>query len=220
MQPSRLETIGNDIVDLHAVEPPLHPRYLARVFTEREQLCIGESRTLLWLHWAAKEAAYKALKRLYPNFRFVPREIEFDALVSEIRVGDISLVASYIISPEKVYVSCNCNVRVDWIQEWSSEAGEDCDPPQLSRDVRALALEKISNYLSISAEHLTIVTDEHCKIPRLYLRGSRTEHLLSFAHHGRYVACAFLKAHTDARLFEERLGRFKHPRIAPSLGVY
>lgn len=61
--------IGNDIVDLE--RSPKHKaqdqRFMQRVFTPQEQAAILEAKdpeTLLWLFWAAKEAAYKAISKI------------------------------------------------------------------------------------------------------------------------------------------------------------
>lgn len=61
--------IGNDIVDLEC--SPKHKaqdqRFMQRVFTPQEQAAIlkaNDPETLLWLFWAAKEAAYKAISKI------------------------------------------------------------------------------------------------------------------------------------------------------------
>ena len=75
-------SVGNDVVDLADPEARLdrlHPRFEQRVFcaAERDQLEASCSRQALhWALWAAKESAYKALKRLAPETVFSPKEFE------------------------------------------------------------------------------------------------------------------------------------------------
>ncbi len=77
-------SVGNDVVDLADPETRLgglHPRFVERVFcaAERERLAASRSRHVLhWALWAAKESAYKALKRLAPETVFAPREFEVE----------------------------------------------------------------------------------------------------------------------------------------------
>jgi phosphopantetheinyl transferase (holo-ACP synthase) len=74
-----LTCIGNDIVDLN------HPgnrgksrdrRFVSRVFTAEEQERIDGAAApdaLLWMLWAAKEAAFKAAVKRKPGTAFIPR---------------------------------------------------------------------------------------------------------------------------------------------------
>ncbi len=67
--------VGNDIVDLQ--NPTAHPRFLQRICTSEEQkavLAYSEPSTALWTLWAIKEATYKAVKKLDPNARFLPKQ--------------------------------------------------------------------------------------------------------------------------------------------------
>ena len=62
--------VGNDIVDLRDPQSrseSLHPRFDTRVFSERERRIIGEaadSERVRWKLWAAKEAAYKLMRKM------------------------------------------------------------------------------------------------------------------------------------------------------------
>ena len=75
-------SVGNDVVDLADPETrldALHPRFEERVFraVERDLLEASRSRHALhWALWAAKESAYKAVKRLVPETVFSPKEFE------------------------------------------------------------------------------------------------------------------------------------------------
>lgn len=69
--------LGNDLVDLSSPRiklKHLNARFLQRVFTKEEQASIlannDNNSTILWAIWAAKEAAYKACKKLLPDLIF------------------------------------------------------------------------------------------------------------------------------------------------------
>ncbi len=75
-------TLGNDIVDLSYPDNKLsrlHPRFCTRVFTDMEREMLNHNPTsskILWLLWAAKEAAFKACQKQYPNILFAYKEFE------------------------------------------------------------------------------------------------------------------------------------------------
>lgn len=76
--------IGNDVVDLRETETyagAQHPGFDRRVFGAAECDAIARARDprrLRWMLWAAKEAAYKALRREDPSFVFSPRALVVD----------------------------------------------------------------------------------------------------------------------------------------------
>jgi len=77
--------VGNDIVDLdHKDNNNKHndKRFVSRVFTNTEQNAIDEADDpdlLLWSIWAAKETAYKIIKKIDPGFTLSYKGIEVDA---------------------------------------------------------------------------------------------------------------------------------------------
>jgi phosphopantetheine--protein transferase-like protein len=86
-----LTSIGNDIVDLtspDSIGKSRDRRFIARVFTPEEEERIDRSTspdTALWMCWAAKEAAFKAVSKLKTGLYFrhrayivtLPRDGEF-----------------------------------------------------------------------------------------------------------------------------------------------
>ena len=74
-----MTSIGNDIVDLtspDSIGKSLDRRFIARVFTPEEQERIDRSESpdaTLWMLWAAKEAAFKAVSKLKPGLSFIHR---------------------------------------------------------------------------------------------------------------------------------------------------
>jgi len=74
-----LPHVGNDVVDLTqstAKKKSRNIRFLNRVFTPEEQSSILSSPfpdLRLWSCWAAKEAAYKAISKAYPDIPSIPK---------------------------------------------------------------------------------------------------------------------------------------------------
>ncbi|MEI7638026.1 MAG: 4'-phosphopantetheinyl transferase superfamily protein [Syntrophus sp. (in: bacteria)] len=84
-----MTSIGNDIVDLtspDSIGKSLDRRFIARVFTPEEQERIDRSDspdTTLWMVWAAKEAAFKAVIKLKPGLSFTHRAYVVTSPLSE-----------------------------------------------------------------------------------------------------------------------------------------
>jgi phosphopantetheinyl transferase (holo-ACP synthase) len=84
-----LTSIGNDIVDLtspDSIGKCRDRRFIARVFTPEEQERIDRSAspdTTLWMLWAAKEAAFKAVSKLKPGLTFMHRAYTVTATMGE-----------------------------------------------------------------------------------------------------------------------------------------
>lgn len=201
-----LLTIGNDVVDLSADEPALHRRFTTRVFTDYERVRIGADRGKLWLYWAAKEAAYKALKRNHPDLCFIPIRFEFDEIINVVKFGNYSVYCKTIVTSNYVLVNCSNQRDVflsGALRSWVHEVGDadvgiggDIDMRSPSRVVRALALKNIAQRLGVSEAQLSIKSSSDAamgSVPLLQLRGAQSEHLLSFSHHGRYVAASFIE---------------------------
>ena len=77
--------VGNDVVDLQAESTSRKTedlRFMRRVFTARERQRIQnhpDPEISLWMHWAAKEAAYKVISKLHkPRPVFAHAQFEVD----------------------------------------------------------------------------------------------------------------------------------------------
>ena len=92
--------IGNDVVDLRDPEThagSIHPRFDARVMATSERAWLAGRPTPdrdRWMLWAAKEAAYKAMRRLDSTLVFSPSrfvvELDDDG-VGTVTVGETVL---------------------------------------------------------------------------------------------------------------------------------
>jgi phosphopantetheinyl transferase (holo-ACP synthase) len=185
--------LGNDVVDLSDPETlgPRHARFDARVFTREERAALAaapDPERLRWRLWAAKEAAYKCLKKLAPETRFSPARfaVRLDGetsgtveaggrrlRVALFREGDaLHAVASDESDPGAALIAL------------AERSGEE----DASRAVRALAREAAAAELGCRPEELSI--EREGRRPRLRRRGGLPELDLSLSHHGRFLAAA------------------------------
>ncbi len=197
-------SVGNDVVDLRDPEADLrslHPRFAERVFTAAEREMLREARqtqgevahrALHWALWAAKESAYKALKRRTPEAVFSPRAFEvhlpdallilggqaagsvvhrgrpFPLLVR--RDGDSLHAVARSLDLEYEAILCRVGMTAD-------------DP---SQDARRLAAQALSSALGLDSAAVQIVR----RPPEAVYRGRLVAADLSLSHHGRFVAFA------------------------------
>ena len=200
-------SIGNDIVDFAAVGVALHSRYLDRVFSNEEQVRIGDSGSRFWQYWAAKESAYKAYKRIFPNLKFSPISFTFNhenSLVVSTR-GAISCES--IVTDDFVYVSCamptnpkksgceQSQAIESWIVKDETLLDRLKDSPTVSARIRTFAIKTIAKKLEIESERIYISNETYSphrydKIPLLFVDSKPSTRLISLSHDGRFLAFA------------------------------
>ena len=193
--------VGNDVVDLGDAEARLgnlHPRFVERVFVREERrriFCSPDPKVSLWTYWAAKESAYKALKKVEREAAFAP-----SAWVVELgsRHGPGLLRGSASGGGHRFDLEITRSA--EWIHALatlgSGSSGADCilsgvercparqDP---SMAVRTAAVRALSNRLGLAAEGLSI---DRSKPPRLVGHAQANGLDLSLSHHGRWVSFA------------------------------
>jgi hypothetical protein len=201
-------SIGNDVVDLLDPETRLgglHPRFAERVFTARERAALEASpspRLMHWALWAAKESAYKALKRLVPEAVFAPKAFEVEpppwpvpsaAGVATGRVFyhgrrfELALHRHGAI----VHAIATSDVAADAAVLWRVKRAE--GDPGLA--VRGLAAGAIGFALGLDPAGLRIVG----RPPVATYRGRRLAVDVSLSHHGRFVAFACAQPRIGSR---------------------
>jgi len=187
--------IGNDLVDLcdaETREAALHSRFDARVFnaTERAELARAADRhRLRWTFWAAKEAAFKWLRRHEGRAIFAPRR--FAVVLDSIERGSVQ-AASFRLpfqaqqASEFVHVVVkDPNCPAEQIASRVEPIGHAASP---SVFVRQLAKTFVSQRLGLDASQLDFL--HASKIPRLVCASGPVEVALSLSHHGRFAAFA------------------------------
>ena len=192
--------IGNDIVDLTDAETHpigMHPRFDSRVFTSSELELIrssGAPDRLRWMLWAAKEAAYKALKKIAPNTIFSPRRFVVklnETLRGNVTCDEKTLPIQVWEEADSVHVIATTEKILDkrilsGTETLEPEDAIDADLP--SQAARTLAIRELAERLGVPDEELSITG--RGRVPTLLHNGESTNIDLSLSHHGKLVAFA------------------------------
>ena len=231
--------IGNDVVDLRdpdADPTSFRPRFDTRVFGASERAAIDrDPRPGLrrWAHWAAKEAAYKALRRVDRDFVFAPSRLvaRFASMTEATPIAQASEAGKaqrfvrrgelLSLGPESEGGSRRIALRCE---EWRDGVHvvawlPSVDPRALlhgitrlatpeddaSAAARALALDHIAARIGCRVGRLAV--GRRGRIPTLEIDGEATASPLSLSHHGCYVGFAWRADSSElARRAEARAG--------------
>ncbi len=186
--------VGNDVVDLadaEAAPGANHSRFDARVFGPRERRRLqtaDDARRMRWILWAAKESAYKAVRRRDPGVIFSPArfEVELDAgLRGCVRHPGGALDVRIELFGDCVHALAAAPPHEPETLLRGVAVVEGGDP---SERVRALAIGALAQHFDAVPGALSIRSVG--RIPQLFLRGAATACPLSLAHHGRFAAWA------------------------------
>ncbi|MBW1685364.1 MAG: 4-phosphopantetheinyl transferase family protein [Deltaproteobacteria bacterium] len=187
--------VGNDVVDLADPEVrsgPAHPRFDARVFApvEREALrTSGEPNRLRWMLWAAKEAAYKLLKKCDPKLAFSPARfvVALDgSLRGEVVHAKRTLCVSLRTEADALHAVATNDAH--YAARVVSAVGVAPEPLDPSTAVRALAVRTLAERLGLPSTAFRL--GRRARIPTLEVAGLAAPLDLSLSHHGRFVAFA------------------------------
>jgi len=190
-----------DLSDPQADPRSIHPRFDQRILTDHEHHLVksaSSAHRLRWMLWAAKESAFKVLKKIDAKIAFHPQDfqVSIDSL-GRMSVHHNSLVLETLVyrAPQwvhavttsgfKSYISGNrMHSRVFELQ--SSEAEVD-----QSAEVRTFTRKTLSAWLGVSWQEVEIVTED--RIPRALKKGQALDIDLSLSHDGNFVACAWIE---------------------------
>jgi phosphopantetheinyl transferase (holo-ACP synthase) len=203
--------LGNDVVDLAATGPLRHERFDARVFdaAERDALAAsGEPERLRWMFWAAKESAFKALRRLDRSVSFSPARFSVTRDLA-MRAPGMWMRVAYADQGLRVRIEAGTSFlhAIAWCDAGavattlSAVARADAIAPgaSLREAVRKLAREGVAKALRLAAHELEVTREG--RIPRLAWRGATLPVALSLSHDGSFVAFACQIAETAMRGF-------------------
>lgn len=216
--------VGNDIVDLktpEAMGKSSDIRFVQRILNPDEQKAVLSSDhadRFLWAFWAAKECAYKAVSKSFPEVSSAPRrysvgfEVGFEVgLDSEKVSGVLSGIVNtpHGIVPVRVdfhedYVHCigidQCSDDLEKIVFGLKEIEPDKQPGSYSLSehesimVRRLAKERIVSLFGREPDDIHIrrnKTSNGQGPPTVYYRGKKDNIDISLSHDGRFAAYAF-----------------------------
>lgn len=197
--------LGNDVIDLADPETwpgACHPRFEQRVFTSAERAAIAASpRPALarWVHWAAKESAYKAARRHAAATVFAPRRfaVELAGGSGAVRHGADRFRLRVRLLGDAVHAVAWEPAATGLLVADVARVGAAVTPAALSAAVRALAVRTIAAALGVADAHLTVT--RAAGAPPCLLRDGHPERaVLSLSHHGHLVAFACLLAGSGA----------------------
>jgi phosphopantetheinyl transferase (holo-ACP synthase) len=192
-------SLGNDVVDLANAETRLdglHPRFAERVFTPAERRALQESgdrHVLHWALWAAKESAYKALRRADPRAIFAPRAFEVDlpahpvpgaVMAGRVRHGGRSHALEVALRGEVLHAVAWDPAGPLTTTIRAAVAGAGRDP---GTDARRLAARGIGAALGVDPGGVRIAG----RPPVASRAGRPLDLVVSLSHHGRFVAFAW-----------------------------
>ncbi|MGD9765012.1 MAG: 4'-phosphopantetheinyl transferase superfamily protein [Candidatus Binatia bacterium] len=204
--------IGNDIVDLRDAETQpgaAHPRFAARVCRPEELAAIERAASptrALWMHWAAKESAFKALRKQVAELRFLPRRFAVDlgaarrgAAVASVRIG--AWRAAVRIRVGSDYLHAVARVDMDGATVGAQRRAPVASAvrrtgalpaPRCSAAARALLARALAGRLrrDVAAVEIRRAASRGAP-PRVYVDGARAPIDVSLSHHGRFVAVAY-----------------------------
>jgi phosphopantetheinyl transferase (holo-ACP synthase) len=187
--------IGNDVVDLQddeTHEDSRHPRFDARVFDTGELATLRASadpNRLRWLLWAAKESAYKLLRRTLPDLPFIPRR--FVVRTSAPHAATVAASGHVVhvrYDSGGDFVHCVAGYHGAGATLAAVRRLESCEL-NASSEVRLFAVESIARLVRIESSDLRV--DHDGRMPVLLRCGRPLPGTLSLSHHGRYVAFAW-----------------------------
>ena len=214
--------LGNDLIDraaAHNLGRARQPRFLSRVLTEAEQaqLAAEADGDLGFARlWSAKEAAYKAAKKVQPGLVFAPRrwqvEVAWLGDPAEAIEGAVAIDAETRAQVRwwltGTWLHCIALIgpnpsRLDWRvcrssdQDLSADHASARERQGFSRSesagVRALARGLLAEHGMVDIEILREAEGNTRQPPRIHQRGVWRDDLdLSLSHDGAWLAAAII----------------------------
>ena len=190
--------VGNDVVDIrHPLCQPdaIHPRFDTRAFTAREIALLAateKAHQMRWSLWAAKESAFKALRKLDSQVRFIPRD--FEVILGEARTEVTHQLARFSVwidhSDQWVHaVASQAGEKPRFRLNGDSSANPGSEEEGLGDQVARLSGSGLGGLLDIAPSEIEIVSVN--RIPQAQRQGQPLPFDLSLSHDGRFVSCAW-----------------------------
>ena len=191
-----------DLLDPQADLRSIHQGFDARVMTTEESrlvLSALDPHRVRWTLWAAKESAFKVVKKVDPSAVFHPKAFEVELTTfggAHVCHSKTDFETVLYHSPKWVHAvttleskSVNSDSRLH-SRVLSLESR--IEPFDESMEVRTFTRKALGSWLGISWLEVEIVTEN--RIPRALKRGQALKIDLSLSHDGNFVACAWIEA--------------------------
>jgi phosphopantetheinyl transferase (holo-ACP synthase) len=189
--------IGNDIVDLNNIKTNWNrPRFLDKVFTEKEQHIISASENkhqTVWLLWSMREAAYKVYVQQFGRRFFNPKKLV--CYLSSTTNGYVIIeneryYTRSIISNNYVYTIASLNTSENY--KSSILEIENNSYFTQSASLKNHFLEIVSTEKDLNIKDLSIRKDTF-GIPELFLNNLKLPLQMSLTHCGNYGGYVYFK---------------------------
>lgn len=180
--------LGNDIVDRRATAGH-NPRFTDRILNPLEKSrrpSWSADEPFLWFYWAAKEAAYKAIRQSR-DIPFHHREFIVSEDMTRIVWKDEILQLQIMQDADAIFALAT-DGQTSQCHSQIAAFPEEPAPALHSEKARALLLDLAALHLSLPRADLTIQAEN--RIPKLLHQGKPLPHAMSLTHHGRYVAAS------------------------------
>jgi phosphopantetheinyl transferase (holo-ACP synthase) len=180
--------LGNDIVDRKATaahNSRFQNRILNPLEKSRRQIWSLDE-PFLWFYWAAKEAAYKAIRQSR-DIPFHHREFIVSEDLTRIVWKDETFQLQFIQDADAVFALAT-DGAISQCHSQIASFSEEAAPLLQSEKARALLLDLAAQHLALPRAEMTIQTEN--RIPKLMHQGRTLPHAMSLTHHGRYVAAS------------------------------
>ncbi len=207
-------SLGNDVVDLNSSDADvckIHPRFVERILSRLEFAFFVENfqskPTMLWTYWAAKESAYKALSKPFPDITFAYKAFEFDYLRKKVTYQHYTLSCEVDQQENYVHVTSliatqgnvkNPNQKAPYQKavfhkkNIFPEVSQPANHMEGSLLLRQKLIQDIAKKNNYCQEHLKIKTlSKESRVPYLFYKNRQQSVAFSLSHHGDYLAYAF-----------------------------
>jgi len=160
---------------------------------------------MLWHLWAAKEATYKAVKKVHPTANSIPRsyEVHLETPRSSTAGGHVcspygKIAIQSVTTCYHIHCAALSGDEANWesvISRVAEISGEEGSRRGESGALRDLLRRDLSDYLSIPTGDMEIVRRKGPRglgPPQVYVRGRPSAIDISLSHDGGYMAYTFL----------------------------
>ncbi|MDW5289527.1 4'-phosphopantetheinyl transferase superfamily protein [Formosa sp. PL04] len=189
--------IGNDIVDLKHTAVGRNwecPRFLEKVFTEKEEALIFSSENrhqTVWLLWSMKEAAYKIYVQEFKKCFFNPKRLACELIHENkgiVKIDDIEYFTESTLTEDYVYTIAKQNT----IQEVytsvykTKKEGYKIQSDKLKqRFLKSISKRKGLTFQALKVEKTAI------GIPHIFYASKQLSIPFSLTHCGRFSGFAY-----------------------------
>ena len=182
--------IGNDIVDLkHISSNWQRPRFLEKIFTEKEQVLIHVSEhqhQMVWLLWSMKEAAYKVHVQQFGERFFNPKKLACELISRDkglVKIGNNSYYTDSTITEDYVYTIAKLSTSKTNMS--SIFKAENTSYRIQSDTLKDNVLKSVSEIKELAVRNLKIKKTA-IGIPEIYNNSIKLPITMSLTHCGRF----------------------------------